>query len=668
MAAEATSRFAHLLQPLRDLSKVWKIEIADELEKYTEEVAQLIVTNPEDGLTQLNFAEAALLIQGSTAIYSRKVELLYQLVFQALDLLAVEKGKTDSSQQPKKGKASLQAGLWSSIADTEELLTIDHLIKEGRNIDLDQSAPEQRQAPQRRVPLFLMARDSAEKRKREFRISSCTVHQTGVYLLQESDSKLLDSLLSDGELRSDGAPLVPAPPREVQALDERLQELLKGVPEDAAPLHETFEEPVREVRAERFDMQASPMGSLFGECFAPEFPSAPSTASRLVPLPASDPWALLDEHASIGTDVPLQVGRTSKRLNAKKLLINAEGLPDLGNLSSTVEEDVATSSSSAWSLAPLMAAGNPVESLFLAVAGHLKSGSRCETQRANFGPAWLEFEDLFAAAVGKRRQQKVRSAGIVGTAVAALEGTQTPAFDPADVSDDEGIMAVTPLRAPGTPQFNDALTPLPAEFEQDLRHQEHRKEVAALENMIQDAQQKYEMTIRQHLQVMQKGALDFDNRKFPQLYANVRHWQEQLEPVLKDFESRPDFNIESYSSKFLTKMSSLKKSETESVPFSRLVHGQPRWEVCRRFLTCLLLTNQGNTDILEGEDENDFHVKLIQAERKSVSLHPERDVSPAPIAAEESWSGRRARRKAAADTESATIAAEVAAKRLRKVR
>merc|ERR1719502_2512181 len=42
----------------------------------------------------LNFKEAALLIQGSTAIYSRKVEQLHQLVYQALEMLTA---RTESS-------------------------------------------------------------------------------------------------------------------------------------------------------------------------------------------------------------------------------------------------------------------------------------------------------------------------------------------------------------------------------------------------------------------------------------------------------------------------------------------------------------------------------------------------------------------------------------------
>jgi len=148
-----------------------------------------------------------------------------------------------------------------------------------------------------------------------------------------------------------------------------------------------------------------------------------------------------------------------------------------------------------------------------------------------------------------------------------------------------------------------------------------------LETMIQDAQQKYESTVRLHLQKMQKDALDVDHRKFPQLYANVRKWQDQLEPVLKEFDSRPEFDIHEYSTSLLSKMSALQDTDEEQVvPFSRLVQGQPRWEVCRRFLSCLFLTNQGNTDILfSGEEErlNHFRIKLLSAEKKMISLEEE---------------------------------------------
>merc|ERR1719265_183386 len=66
--------------------------------------------------------------------------------------------------------------------------------------------------------------------------------------------------------------------------------------------------------------------------------------------------------------------------------------------------------------------------------------------------------------------------------------------------------------------------------------------------------------------------------------------------------------------------------QVKGIPFPKLVDGQPRWEVCRKFMTTLFLTNQGNTDIVfedETERLNNFSVKLLQAEQKIISLDGE---------------------------------------------
>lgn len=631
MAAEPTTRFAHLLQPIRDLSKVWKIEIAEELEKYIDEIAQLLVTNPEDGITQLNFAEAALLIQGSTAIYSRKVELLYQLVYQALDLLALDK-----KEGGKRGKV-VQTGLWAPIPETDELVTIDHLIKEGRNLLLDHTAPQQRQAEQRRVPLFLMPRDQTDRRKTEFRISSCTVHPSGVYLLQASDSKLVDGTV--GDVASGEAPLVPAPPAEVLDLDSRLQELLHGTPAegDVAQADAIVPSPADEAQAQTPAKTAQKGEMDMTPAKTPHTAMRDANGLALAGvLSAADPWGLLNEHEQVGQDLPLEVGNTSKKVNAKKLLATADGLPDASNFEGMSDAELWSEPSPSANIAPMLAAGNPIESLFLAVAGHLKSGGRYESQRAGFSAAWLEFEDLFSAAQAKRRQGKAH----------ARKGPQ-PIITP-HASDDEGegnqammdtpgggALAATPARDGGI-----GMTPLPDLTAEEERQQEQRKEVAKLEEMIEEAQVKYEATIRKHLHSMQKDGVEADGGKgFSQLYTNVKRWQDQLEPVLKEFESRPPFNIHEYGTKFLDKMKNIQKDgpeEGKEIPFSRLVYGQPRWEVCRRFLTCLILTNHGNTDIVFDNEEqrlNGFRIKLLKADKKMISLEEEaKDSAKAAVA------------------------------------
>uniref|UniRef100_A0A3P8UAK5 Condensin-2 complex subunit H2 n=1 Tax=Amphiprion percula TaxID=161767 RepID=A0A3P8UAK5_AMPPE len=86
---EATqSRYVHLLQPIRELTKNWDIDLASELNDYLDELDEMCITF-DGGKTRLNFAEAALLIQGSASIYSKKVELLHNLVFQTLEFISV---------------------------------------------------------------------------------------------------------------------------------------------------------------------------------------------------------------------------------------------------------------------------------------------------------------------------------------------------------------------------------------------------------------------------------------------------------------------------------------------------------------------------------------------------------------------------------------------------
>jgi len=69
------------------------------------------------------------------------------------------------------------------------------------------------------------------------------------------------------------------------------------------------------------------------------------------------------------------------------------------------------------------------------------------------------------------------------------------------------------------------------------------------------------------------------------------------------------------------------------VPFAKIVEGVPRYEVCRRFLTTLFLTNQGNLDIhFENEAEriNGFSVSVIKAEKEWLSFEEE-DAAAVPV-------------------------------------
>ncbi|KAL3989358.1 hypothetical protein ACH3XW_27345 [Acanthocheilonema viteae] len=81
---ELSTRYAFLLQPIRDLQKNWDIDISHLLEEFVERIREL---SEQSGLDdeeigeedKFNFAEAAILIQGSTMVYGKKVEYVHGL-------------------------------------------------------------------------------------------------------------------------------------------------------------------------------------------------------------------------------------------------------------------------------------------------------------------------------------------------------------------------------------------------------------------------------------------------------------------------------------------------------------------------------------------------------------------------------------------------------------
>ncbi|XP_030576512.1 condensin-2 complex subunit H2 [Archocentrus centrarchus] len=119
----AESRYAHLLQPIRELTKNWEIDLASELNDYLEELDDMCIIF-DGGKTRLNFAEAALLIQSSACIYSKKVELLHGLVFQTLEYIN-DKNKKRNKQGVESQDSNGQAASSHDADDMDEFSTLD---------------------------------------------------------------------------------------------------------------------------------------------------------------------------------------------------------------------------------------------------------------------------------------------------------------------------------------------------------------------------------------------------------------------------------------------------------------------------------------------------------------------------------------------------------------
>jgi condensin-2 complex subunit H2 len=139
---EAHSRYKSLIQPIKDLAANWDVDIADSLTDYLEELENLRISL-DDGQTSLNFAEAALLIQGSAAIYSKKVEYLYQLVLQSIEFITKKKSNVlmNKVRGSKVDGTSMMDDDLLLFGSDPSFLLLDHVIEEGINIDMKVSTP-----------------------------------------------------------------------------------------------------------------------------------------------------------------------------------------------------------------------------------------------------------------------------------------------------------------------------------------------------------------------------------------------------------------------------------------------------------------------------------------------------------------------------------------------
>ncbi|XP_036134186.1 condensin-2 complex subunit H2 isoform X3 [Molossus molossus] len=203
---DVEARFAHLLQPIRDLTKNWEVDVAAQLGEYLEELDQICISFDE-GKTTMNFVEAALLIQGSACVYSKKVEYLYSLVYQALDFIS---GKRQARQLSAQEDGAIRdASSRASRQVEDEFLSLDDLPDTRANVDLrsEQCPSEVVIVPL--LPMALVALDEMEKNnnplyscqgevlasRKDFRMNTCTPHPRGAFMLEPVGLSPMETLL-----------------------------------------------------------------------------------------------------------------------------------------------------------------------------------------------------------------------------------------------------------------------------------------------------------------------------------------------------------------------------------------------------------------------------------------------------------------------------------------
>jgi condensin-2 complex subunit H2 len=188
------SKFQHLLQPIRDLAQNWNIDIAQDLENYLDQLDDIQVS-VDGGQSLVNFAEAALLIQGSACVYSRKVDLLSHLVQHVLDIIFSRK-RPDAALDlsvPAAPEAGSEADLFSA---EPEFLALDHVVqgKDTLMKDFNGLFATSAAAPSRAVlGLVTIDGDGSTGMRRASILSQCTPFRMGAMVVDRLLGASLDA-------------------------------------------------------------------------------------------------------------------------------------------------------------------------------------------------------------------------------------------------------------------------------------------------------------------------------------------------------------------------------------------------------------------------------------------------------------------------------------------
>ncbi|KAM7115062.1 condensin-2 complex subunit H2 isoform 7-T7 [Molossus nigricans] len=571
---DVEARFAHLLQPIRDLTKNWEVDVAAQLGEYLEELDQICISFDE-GKTTMNFVEAALLIQGSACVYSKKVEYLYSLVYQALDFIS---GKRQARQLSAQEDGAIRdASSRASRQVEDEFLSLDDLPDTRANVDLrsEQCPSEVVIVPL--LPMALVALDEMEKNnnplyscqgevlasRKDFRMNTCTPHPRGAFMLEPVGLSPMETLLPRREAeRAEEQPMEVSVIRSPVPVPSISQEPGTS-PEGPRPGHGGEDEDDAEGAAELPEAEAPEVPLEPQEPRSPqqstaqprrfdlrERPEALEPVSQLKETP--DPWQSLDPFNSLDSK-PFKKGRpysvpacVEEAPGQKRKRKGATKLQDFHQ----------------WCLATY--------------ADHA-DGRRPRRK----GPSFADMEVLYWTHV-KEQLETLRKLQRREVAKRWLPRAE------------EGLWPVEEDR------LEDSLQELGAAADDFLEPEEYAEpdgaklgEAADLEAEAMPASLSYEELVRRNVELFITTSQKFVQET--ELSQRVRDWEDSIQPLLQEQEQHMPFDIHIYGDQMVSRFSQL----NQWCPFATLVAGQPAFEVCRAMLASLQLANDHTVEITQ---------------------------------------------------------------------
>ncbi|XP_056429015.1 condensin-2 complex subunit H2 [Hyla sarda] len=575
MLDDVESRYTHLLQPIRDMTKNWEVDVAAQLGEYLEELDQICISF-DGGKTTMNFAEAALLIQGSACIYSKKVEYLYTLVYQALDFIS---NKKRDQQPPSVGEDGVDKDAnFPNNNDEEEFLSLDDISDPKKtNVDLkkDQNPNLVNIVPL--TPMALVPPEEVEKKnnplcsrkgeilasRKDFRMNTCTPHACGAFMLElalMSPTQFMQNIQ-----RIEDASFQPGV-QNVENKNENMEaECNAPVPvlnfsddngndDGFVPLDEHHEEdnvemePIEHI--ERQQIQTEDRGYMLRQREMKEIPVSTVKNNLL------DPWRSLDPFES-SEEKPFKKG--------KHYTVPRGVVDDLSNnkrkrrLTCKLQDFMKWFTSSSWDGAEEVKSrrkGPTFADMEVLYWKHAKERLAAQRQlQKRMGPQFAKVAELLAEDDPVNHVDEIRDADYLDN------------DDGADLSDHEDL----DLNVPAC-----------------LREEPACADVDPMD--LQD-QLTYEELVRRNVELFIANSQKYAQETV--LSLRVREWEDKMGPQLQEQEERGAFDIHDYGDRLVSQFN--KVGEWRSFA-SLMAHKQP-YEVCRYMLASLQLANDYTVEV-----------------------------------------------------------------------
>ncbi|KAJ0914801.1 putative condensin II complex subunit H2, condensin-2 complex subunit H2 [Helianthus annuus] len=592
----------HTVQAHRDLQSNWEVDLANNLQEYLLKICSGEITgSQDDGQLSVNFAEAALLLQGSVQVYSKKVEYLYSLVLHALEFVSQQQSQLHDQPENSTGQEEEQNGSAKVTADESDdsFWCLDDIPVDPKN-SLDKSNDSSTTVNAFVKPpanLVVLEGDCLDVSGESGELESYLLATSDLYrdfiLLDASDAvavnKYLGCNVNDTISKSKsgfkgGSNSVGSKSRKSFMSPSNRSggsrhKLSAGKTQNHDPIQSPFADNHFETNGN--DTKSHPPGcdvNMDHDFDMDDGFSQPGPFDDDSDDDDDDPWKPLNPH---------EPGKLKVK-PFKKVKAYRKKWPKPSTKVSITEEF------------PLAKLHGPI------------SADVHEIWEAN-----NHINEKDQETKSPPLYEKLRRSLVLGD----LENSGV-FNDSKDGEDDEFDS--------GAPDFTADDYDMPNMNEDHFGPEKHVDEATQFE--MKDPIEHEDPNSHVNLEDLCRSHLDSlliaETEKQTALAARVSTWKQRIEKNMDEQDARPPFDIHEYGQRALDKLS-LESDVGNSLAFTDVVRGQEKHDVARTFSALLQLVNNGNVELIKGGTpgelvcytaENPFHVRLLSNKKREVQI------------------------------------------------